>query len=91
MAAQLVRLSPVTPLTKIEGTSTPRFYTDGANKPLADELLISIARGKICFVINAVERLLSPPGYNPIKAMHDGEPVGRKLLIFLGNSPHELC
>eukprot|EP00580_Thalassiosira_gravida_P015285 CAMPEP_0201663594 /NCGR_PEP_ID=MMETSP0494-20130426/5333_1 /ASSEMBLY_ACC=CAM_ASM_000839 /TAXON_ID=420259 /ORGANISM="Thalassiosira gravida, Strain GMp14c1" /LENGTH=717 /DNA_ID=CAMNT_0048142213 /DNA_START=151 /DNA_END=2304 /DNA_ORIENTATION=- len=75
---------------KIEGTPLPRFYADGAAKPLAGELITSIAGGEMYFVIDAVERLLSPRGYDPITALHGGEPVGRKLMNFLGNSPHEL-
>jgi len=73
-----------------EGTPLPRFYADGAAKPLAGQLITSIAGGEMYFVIDAMERLLSPRGYDPLTALHGGEPVGRRLMNFLGNSPHEL-
>ena len=90
MAAQLVRLSPVTPLSKIEGILLSRFYTDGTTKPLAPKLITSIAKGEMYFVINTVECLLNPRGYNPSTALQGGKPMGRKLLNVLGNLPHEL-
>lgn len=42
------------------------------------------------FVIDAIERLLSPRGYVPISALHGGEPLGRRVMNYLGNSPREL-
>uniref|UniRef100_A0A7S2Q1P3 Uncharacterized protein n=1 Tax=Skeletonema marinoi TaxID=267567 RepID=A0A7S2Q1P3_9STRA len=33
---------------------------------------------------------MSPRGYDPIAALHGGEPVGRKIMNVLGNSPHDL-
>ena len=36
------------------------------------------------FVIDALERLMSPRGYDPITALHGGEPVGRKVMNWLG-------
>ena len=76
--------------TKKELTPLPRFYADGAAKPLAGELITSIAGGEMYFVIDAIERLLSPRGYDPLSALHGGEPIGRKVMNFLGNSPHDL-
>ena len=75
---------------KKEGTALPRFYADGAAKPLAGQLITAIAGGEMYFVLDALERLLSPRGYDPITALHGGEPVGRKVMNWLGNSPHEL-
>lgn len=76
--------------TKTELTPLPRFYADGAAHPLAGQLITSIAGGEMYFVIDALERLLSPRGYDPLTALHGGEPIGRKVMNFLGNSPHEL-
>lgn len=76
--------------TKKELTPLPRFYADGAAKPLAGELITSIAGREMYFVIDAIERLLSPRGYDPLSALHGGEPIGRKVMNFLGNSPHDL-
>ncbi|KAL3806619.1 hypothetical protein ACHAXA_004423 [Cyclostephanos tholiformis] len=73
-----------------ELTSLPRFYADGAAKPLAGELITAIAGGEMYFVIDALERLLSPRGYDPITALHGGEPIGRRVMNWLGNSPHDL-
>mmetsp|Transcript_1629 Transcript_1629/g.3491 ORF Transcript_1629/g.3491 Transcript_1629/m.3491 type:complete len:712 (+) Transcript_1629:50-2185(+) len=73
-----------------ELTPLPRFYADGAAKPLAGELITAIAGGEMYFVIDALERLISPRGYDPITALHGGEPVGRRVMNWLGNSPHEL-
>ena len=42
------------------------------------------------FVIDALERLLSPRGYEPISSLHGGEPMGRMAMNFLGNSPRAL-
>ena len=42
------------------------------------------------FVIDALERLLSPRGYEPNYALHGGEPMGREVMNYLGNSPREL-
>ncbi|EJK61201.1 hypothetical protein THAOC_18353, partial [Thalassiosira oceanica] len=42
------------------------------------------------FVIDALERLVCPRGHDPVSALHGGEPVGRKVMNMLGNSPHEL-
>ena len=75
---------------KKELTPLPRFYADGAARPLAGELITAIAGGEMYFVIDALERLLSPRGYDPITALHGGEPIGRKVMNWLGNSPHEL-
>jgi len=55
-----------------ELTPLPRFYADGAAKPLAGELITAIAGGEMYFVIDALERLLSPRGYDPITALHGG-------------------
>ena len=76
--------------TKKELTPLPRFYADGAARPLAGELITSIAGGEMYFVIDAIERLLSPRGYDPLSALHGGEPIGRKVMNLLGNSPHDL-
>ena len=76
--------------TKKECTPLPRFYADGAAKPLAGQLITAIAGGEMYFVIDAIERLLSPRGYDPITALHGGEPIGRKVMNWLGNSPHDL-
>lgn len=76
--------------TKKERTPLPRFYADGAARPMAGQLITSIAGGEMYFVIDAIERLLSPRGYDPITALHGGEPIGRKVMNWLGNSPHEL-
>ncbi len=73
-----------------ELTPLPRFYADGAAKAEAGQLITAIAGGEMYFVIDALERLLSPRGYDPIAALHGGEPVGRKVMNFLGNSPHDL-
>ena len=73
-----------------ELTPLPRFYADGAAKPLAGELITAIAGGEMYFVLDALERLLSPRGYDPITSLHGGEPVGRKFMNWLGNSPHDL-
>jgi hypothetical protein len=73
-----------------ELTPLPRFYADGAAKPLAGELITAIAGGEMYFVIDALERLLSPRGYDPITALHGGEPIGRRVMNYLGNSPHDL-
>ena len=73
-----------------ELTPLPRFYADGAARPLAGELITAIAGGEMYFVIDALERLLSPRGYDPITALHGGEPIGRKVMNWLGNSPHDL-
>ena len=73
-----------------ERTPLPRFSADGAAKPLAGQLITSIAGGEMYFVIDALQPLLCPRGYDPISALHGGEPVGRKIMNFLGNSPHEL-
>ncbi|KAL7529601.1 hypothetical protein ACHAXR_003048 [Thalassiosira sp. AJA248-18] len=73
-----------------ELTPLPRFYADGAAKPLAGQLITSIAGGEMYFVLDALERLVSPRGYDPITSLHGGEPVGRRFMNFLGNSPHEL-
>jgi hypothetical protein len=73
-----------------EFTPLPRFYADGAAKPEAGQLITAIAGGEMYFVIDALERLLSPRGYDPITALHGGEPVGRRVMNFLGNSPHDL-
>lgn len=75
---------------KKELTPLPRFYADGAAKPLAGQLITAIAGGEMYFVIDALERLLCPRGYDPITALHGGEPVGRRVMNWLGNSPHEL-
>ena len=75
---------------KTEKTVLPRFYADGAAKPEAGQLITAIAGGEMYFVIDALERLVSPRGYDPITALHGGEPVGRKVMNFLGNSPHDL-
>ena len=75
---------------KKELTPLPRFYADGAANPIAGQLITSIAGGEMYFVIDALERLLCPRGYDPITALHGGEPVGRKVMNWLGNSPHEL-
>ncbi|KAL9184640.1 hypothetical protein ACHAXT_012610 [Thalassiosira profunda] len=75
---------------KKELTPLPRFYADGAAKPLAGQLITSIAGGEMYFVIDALERLLSPRGYDPISALHGGEPVGRRIMNWLHNSPHDL-
>lgn len=71
-------------------TPLPRFYADGAAKPEAGELITKIAGAEMYFVIDAVERLLSPRGYEPISSLHGGEPLGRKVMNYLGNSPREL-
>eukprot|EP00804_Cyclotella_cryptica_P002233 CCRYP_019739-RA/>CCRYP_019739-RA protein AED:0.01 eAED:-0.01 QI:0/0/0/1/1/1/2/0/716 len=71
-------------------TPFPRFYADGAAKPEAGELITKIAGAEMYFVIDAVERLLSPRGYEPISSLHGGEPLGRKVMNYLGNSPREL-
>ncbi|KAK1744265.1 hypothetical protein QTG54_004798 [Skeletonema marinoi] len=73
-----------------ELTPLPRFYADGAAKIEAGKLITAIAGGEMYFVIDALERLLSPRGYDPIAALHGGEPVGRKIMNVLGNSPHDL-
>jgi len=73
-----------------ELTPLPRFYADGAAKREAGELITAIAGGEMYFVIDALERLLTPRGYDPIAALHGGEPIGRKVMNFLGNSPHDL-
>ena len=73
-----------------EGTPLPRFYADGAAKPLAGELITAIAGGEMYFVNDALERLLSPRGCDPITALHGGEPVGRRVMNWLGNSPHDM-
>jgi hypothetical protein len=71
-------------------TPFPRFYPDGAAKPEAGELITKIAGAEMYFVIDAVERLLCPRGYEPISSLHGGEPLGRKVMNYLGNSPREL-
>lgn len=76
--------------TKKEQTPLPRFYADGAARPLAGQLITAIAGGEMYFVIDAIERLLTPRGYDPITALHGGEPIGRKVMNWLGNSPHDL-
>jgi len=73
-----------------ELTPLPRFYADGAAKIEAGQLITAIAGGEMYFVIDALERLLSPRGYDPISALHGGEPVGRKFMNILGNSPHDM-
>mmetsp|Transcript_2874 Transcript_2874/g.6274 ORF Transcript_2874/g.6274 Transcript_2874/m.6274 type:complete len:449 (+) Transcript_2874:1-1347(+) len=73
-----------------ELTPLPRFYADGAAKPEAGRLITAIAGGEMYFVIDALERLMCPRGYDPITALHGGEPVGRRVMNFLGNSPHDL-
>lgn len=73
-----------------ELTPLPRFYADGAARPLAGELITAIAGGEMYFVIDALERLLSPRGYDPITALHGGEPIGRRVMNYLKNSPHDL-
>jgi hypothetical protein len=75
---------------KRELTPLPRFYADGAARPLARELITIIAGGKMYFIINAIERLLSPRGYGPITALHGGKLIVRRLMNWLGNSPHKL-
>ncbi|KAL7463530.1 hypothetical protein ACHAXS_003889 [Conticribra weissflogii] len=75
---------------KRELTPLPRFYADGAAKPEAGRLITAIAGGEMYFVIDALERLICPRGYDPITALHGGEPVGRRVMNFLGNSPHDL-
>lgn len=75
---------------KKELTPLPRFYADGAAKPLAGQLITQIAGSEMYFVIDAIQRLLSPRGYDPISALHGGEPVGRRIMNFLGNSPQDL-
>ena len=75
---------------KKESTPLPRFYADGAAKPMAGKLITAIAGGEMYFVMDALERLLCPRGMEPITALHGGEPVGRKFMNFLGNSPREL-
>ena len=55
-----------------ELTPLPRFYADGAAKPLAGELITAIAGGEMYFVIDALERLMCPRGYDPITALHGG-------------------
>lgn len=71
-------------------TAFPRFYADGAAKPEAGVLITKIAGAEMYFVIDALERLLSPRGYEPISALHGGEPMGRMVMNYLGNSPSEL-
>ena len=71
-------------------TPFPRFYADGAAKPEAGRLITKIAGAEMYFVIDALERLLSPRGYDPISALHGGEPMGRMAMNYLGNSPGEL-
>lgn len=71
-------------------TAFPRFYADGAAKPEAGELITKIAGAEMYFVIDALERLLSPRGYEPISSLHGGEPMGRMVMNYLGNSPREL-
>jgi hypothetical protein len=71
-------------------TPLPPFYADGAARPLARELITAIVGGEMDFVIDAVERLLSPRGYGPITALHGGEPIGRRVMSWLGNSPRDL-
>jgi len=71
-------------------TAFPRFYADGAAKPEAGELITKIAGAEMYFVIDALERLLSPRGYEPISSLHGGEPMGRMAMNFLGNSPRAL-
>ena len=75
---------------RTEATVLPRFYGDGARKAEAGELITAIAGGEMYFVIDALERLVCPRGYDPVSALHGGEPVGRKIMNMLGNSPHEL-
>lgn len=71
-------------------TAFPRFYADGAAKPEAGELITKIAGAEMYFVIDALERLLSPRGYEPISSLHGGEPMGRMAMNYLRNSPKEL-
>ena len=71
-------------------TAFPRFYADGAARPEAGELITKIAGAEMYFVIDAIERLLCPRGYEPISALHGGEPLGRRVMNYLGNSPREL-
>jgi hypothetical protein len=73
-----------------ENTAFPRFYADGAAKPEAGQLITKIAGAEMYFVIDALERLLSPRGYEPISSLHGGEPMGRMVMNYLGNSPREL-
>ncbi|KAL7530473.1 hypothetical protein ACHAWF_003390 [Thalassiosira exigua] len=73
-----------------ELTPLPRFYADGAAKPLAGQLITRIAGAEMYFVIDALERLLGPRGCDPVSSLHGGEPVGRRVMNWLGNSPREL-
>ena len=41
-----------------ELTPLPRFYADGAAKPLVGKLITAIAGGEMCFVIDALEHLI---------------------------------
>ena len=73
-----------------EVTPLPRFYADGAAKAEAGELITAIAGGEMCYILDALERLLSPRGYEPIASLHGGEPVGQRMMKFLGNKASDL-
>jgi hypothetical protein len=51
-------------------TAFLRFYADGAAKPEAGQLITKIAGAEMYFVIDALERLLSPRGYEPNYSLH---------------------